>query len=90
MSGLVTTAFLRDDADGRSETFGDLDRSIARLGLRVHLLPETVTYHRQHDMNRSLRNGDRSRDEFLHLIKAKLDRNRGGAVGLSAKKAEGS
>jgi glycosyltransferase involved in cell wall biosynthesis len=48
------------------------------LGMSVRLLPETLTYHRDHDANRSLTHGDRSRKEFLMLIKSKLDRERGG------------
>jgi glycosyltransferase involved in cell wall biosynthesis len=46
-------------------------------GIGVRLLPQTLVYHRDHDSNRSLLRGDTSRDEFLHLLKAKLDEERG-------------
>ena len=46
-------------------------------GIGVRLLPRTLAYHRDHDSNRSLTHGDRSRSEFLRLIKSKLDRERG-------------
>jgi glycosyltransferase involved in cell wall biosynthesis len=48
-----------------------------QLGLSIRLLPETLVYHRDHDTNRSLTYGDRSRGEFLRLIKAKLNAERG-------------
>ena len=47
-------------------------------GIAVRLLPETLVYHRDHDDNRSLRYGDRSRAEFLRLLKSKLDTERTG------------
>jgi len=43
----------------------------------VRLLPQTLAYHRDHDSNRSLTHGNRSRGEFLRLLKSKLDRERG-------------
>jgi glycosyltransferase involved in cell wall biosynthesis len=46
-------------------------------GIGVRLLPRTLVYHRDHDRNRSLIHGNRSRNEFLHLLKSKLDRERG-------------
>lgn len=47
------------------------------LKLNVRLLPETLTFHRDHAENLSLdSNGERSRAEFLHLLKAKLDKSR--------------
>jgi glycosyltransferase involved in cell wall biosynthesis len=45
-------------------------------GVTVRLLPETLVYHRDHDDNRSLKHGDRSRGEFLRLLKSKLDAER--------------
>ena len=45
-------------------------------GVSVRLLPQTLVYHRDHDSNRSLTYGDRSRGEFLRLIKSKLDAER--------------
>ena len=47
-------------------------------GISVRLLPQTLVYHRQHDSNRSLSHGDRSRGEFLRLIKSKLNAERDG------------
>jgi len=47
-------------------------------GISVRLLPQTLIYHREHDSNRSLTYGNRSRGEFLRLIKSKLDAERGG------------
>lgn len=46
-------------------------------GLQMRLLPQTLVYHRDHDSNRSVTHGNRSRGEFLRLLKAKLDRERG-------------
>ena len=46
-------------------------------GIGVRMLPQTLVYHRDHDSNRSLTHGDCSRNEFLHLLKSKLDRQRG-------------
>jgi glycosyltransferase involved in cell wall biosynthesis len=46
-------------------------------GVSVRLLPQALVYHREHDSNRSLTYGDRSRGEFLRLIKSKLDAERG-------------
>ena len=46
-------------------------------GVSVRLLPQTLVYHREHSSNRSLTFGDRSRGEFLRLIKSKLDVERG-------------
>lgn len=48
----------------------------ADAGLSVRLLPETLTYHRLHGANLSLRRGAESRKEFLRLIKSTLDRRR--------------
>jgi glycosyltransferase involved in cell wall biosynthesis len=46
--------------------------------ISVRLLSKTVVYHRQHASNRSLTYGDRSRGEFLRLIKSKLNAERDG------------
>ncbi len=48
-----------------------------QLGMSIRLLPQTLVYHRDHDTNRSLTYGDRSRGEFLRLIKSKLNAERG-------------
>jgi glycosyltransferase involved in cell wall biosynthesis len=45
-------------------------------GIAVRLLGQTLVYHRDHDANRSLQYGDRSRGEFLRLLKSKLDAER--------------
>jgi len=46
-------------------------------GIGVRLLPQTLAYHRDHDSNRSLTHGNCARNEFLRLLKSKLDRERG-------------
>ena len=45
-------------------------------GISVRLLPQTLVYHREHGSNRSVAYGDRSRGEFLRLIKSKLNAER--------------
>jgi glycosyltransferase involved in cell wall biosynthesis len=45
-------------------------------GVAVRMLPRTLVYHRDHDSNRSLTHGDASRQQFLRLLKSKLDRER--------------
>lgn len=45
-------------------------------GLSVRLLPETVTLHRTHQTNRSRTHGERSRQEFLRLARARIERSR--------------
>jgi len=46
-------------------------------GLVIELLPEVLLRRRLHQVNRSRILGEEGRDEFLLLIKAKLDRERG-------------
>ncbi|WP_428029145.1 glycosyltransferase family 2 protein [Ancylobacter sp.] len=48
------------------------------LDMKVRLLPQVLTLHVDHEENRSVTHGERSRKEFLRLIKAKLDRERQG------------
>lgn len=49
------------------------------LGVRGILLDDVLTHRRLHDANTSRRNRAASHDEFLHLVKATLDRRRRGA-----------
>lgn len=49
------------------------------LGVRGVLLDDVLTHRRLHDANTSRTNRAASHDEFLHLIKATLDRRRGRA-----------
>lgn len=51
------------------------------LGLRWHLLPDVLTYHRMHDTNLTQRRTRDSRDEFLRIVKASLDRRRSERAG---------
>ncbi|MEZ5098540.1 MAG: glycosyltransferase [Thermoleophilia bacterium] len=46
------------------------------LGVRGLLLDDVLTHRRLHDANTSRRNRAASHDEFLHLVKATLDRRR--------------
>ena len=48
----------------------------AACGFTVPELPEVLYYRRLHHTNRSRQLGEQSRDEFLHLVKAHLDRQR--------------
>ena len=45
-------------------------------GAIIEVLPDVLVYRRLHHTNRSRRFAAASRDEFLHLIKARLDRRR--------------
>jgi glycosyltransferase involved in cell wall biosynthesis len=47
-------------------------------GVAVEMLPDVLTQRRIHQANRSRTLQTQSRDEFLHLLKADLDRRRGG------------
>ncbi len=59
--------------------FGDatdwLSRAIEQ-DLIVEILPEVLTYHRMHESNLTRRKSEASRDEFLRIVKASLDRRR--------------
>jgi glycosyltransferase involved in cell wall biosynthesis len=46
------------------------------LGFVIELLPEVLTLHRMHARNLTRRREAASRAEFLHLVKARLDRRR--------------
>lgn len=48
----------------------------AACGLVLAEIPEVLYYRRLHHTNRSRQLGEQSRDEFLHLVKAHLDRQR--------------
>jgi glycosyltransferase involved in cell wall biosynthesis len=45
-------------------------------GLDLHVLNEVLTYHRMHDRNLTRRRSDASRNEFLGVVKAAVDRRR--------------
>ena len=47
-------------------------------GLRSHMLPEVVLERRLHLDNNGLRERD-SRSQYLHVLKASLDRRRSGS-----------
>jgi glycosyltransferase involved in cell wall biosynthesis len=49
-------------------------------GVNVLLLPNLLTLHREHDANMSLTRGDQARQEFMRLLKRKIDRERGRAT----------
>ena len=59
--------------------FGDATdwflRAIER-GLIMELLPDVLTYHRMHPSNLTRRRSEASREEFLRIVKASLDRRR--------------
>ena len=46
------------------------------IGCRVEVLQETLVYHRMHSTNLTRRFIDRSREEFLRIVKRNLDRSR--------------
>jgi glycosyltransferase involved in cell wall biosynthesis len=48
----------------------------AEQGVQIDLLPDILVYRRLHDANRSAALGGSSRAEYLHIIKASLDRRR--------------
>jgi len=52
-------------------------------GAIIELLPDVLLYHRIHRSNLSRREGDKSRSEFLHILKASLDRRRRLTIGPS-------
>jgi len=49
----------------------------AELGLLCELVPEVLYHRRLHHTNRTRQFSAASREEFLHLVKANLDRKRG-------------
>ena len=49
-------------------------------GVTIELLPDVLLYHRMHQSNLSRLEGRNSRDEFLDILKASLDRKRGRTV----------
>ena len=53
---------------------------VAEHGAIVELLPDVLLYHRMHRSNLSRREAKNSRDEFLHILKASLDRKRRRAI----------
>lgn len=52
-----------------------LSRAIEQ-GLVVEMLPEVLTYHRMHESNLHRQRSEASREEFLDIVKASLDRRR--------------
>jgi hypothetical protein len=46
-------------------------------GIVTELLPDVLVYRRLHKDNRSRNMADASRDEYLKLMKASIDRKRG-------------
>jgi glycosyltransferase involved in cell wall biosynthesis len=48
----------------------------AEFGIAMELLPDVLTYRRLHPQNRSRLLAGRSREEFLEIVKASLDRRR--------------
>jgi glycosyltransferase involved in cell wall biosynthesis len=70
------------------DTVGKLDEALqhgddtewflraAEHGVVMELLPEVLTYHRMHHGNLSRRQGSASRDEYLQIVKASLNRRR--------------
>lgn len=59
--------------------FGDatdwLSRAIEQ-GLIIEILSEVLTHHRMHESNLTRRRSEASREEFLNIVKASLDRRR--------------
>jgi hypothetical protein len=53
------------------------------MGAESHLLEEVLLYRRLHLNNYSRTADARSRDEFLTLLKGRLDRRRGAETGES-------
>ena len=47
-----------------------------QLGIHIELLPDVLVYRRMHPGNRSRRRVSSSRDEYLKLVKAAIDRKR--------------
>jgi GT2 family glycosyltransferase len=56
----------------------------AERGLSIKLIPDVLLYHRVHQNNFSRSNGSASRNEFLHILKASLDRRRHESKGVAA------
>lgn len=60
--------------------FGDATDWFLRVkeaGLKFEMVPEVLTLHRMHETNLTRRRSKASRDEFLAIVKASLDRRRG-------------
>jgi glycosyltransferase involved in cell wall biosynthesis len=55
----------------------------AEYGAVMEVLPDVLTYHRMHPSNLTRRQGELSREEFLRIVKASLDRRRKAARSLS-------
>jgi len=78
------------------ETVGGFDESLrfghstewflraAARGIVTEMLPEVLYYRRLHHRNRSRLMSEASRDEYLNLVKAHLDRRRAGGLASSA------
>lgn len=48
----------------------------AERGMTLELLPEVLVFHRMHERNLTRRQSGESREEFLQIVKANLDRRR--------------
>ena len=66
---------LFDSALGHGDSTDWFLRASER-GTIMELLPEVLTYRRLHPNNRSRVRADKSRDEYLRLLKLSLDRKR--------------
>lgn len=66
---------LFDSALGHGDSTDWFLRASER-GTVMELLPEVLTYRRLHPNNRSRVRADKSRDEYLRLLKLSLDRKR--------------
>ena len=64
------------DAARKYSDSADWFLHVQAAGYNIRLLPDLLTLHRDHADNLSLTHGDESRQEFLHLLKAKIDRER--------------
>ena len=61
--------------------FGDATDWLMRAregGLKLEMVSEVLTLHRMHEFNLTRRRSQASRDEFLEIVKAALNRRRGG------------
>jgi len=77
-------AFIKTGPFDEGLRFGDGPEWFIRAqerGLRIELLPDVLVYHRMHRNNLSRRCKVASREEFLRIVKASLDRRREHAGG---------
>jgi glycosyltransferase involved in cell wall biosynthesis len=79
---LLTRRTLFDQVGGfdTSLWFGDATDWFLRveeLGKVIELMPDVLLYHRMHESNLTRRRSTASKNEFLHIVKRRLDRQRG-------------